>query len=56
MGWLDAWRRSGLQIGFTMRFGWQGKLPDPEDLHCLECGVKRRDHKSVPHVFRVVPL
>lgn len=54
MSWLSGWLAKGIGISLTRRIGAAGSAPDPGEKHCVDCGVKRRDHGSSTHVFREI--
>mgnify|MGYP001608749466 FL=1 len=52
MAWFDFWLKRG--ITWTFDLGKQGKALDSDKIHCIDCGVKKKDHYAMAHLFREI--
>jgi hypothetical protein len=42
----------GVSISKTVQFGYQGEPINEDEMHCIDCGVMKKDHANADHQFR----
>lgn len=44
--------KRGISISKTVKFGPEGGPINEDEMHCIDCGVMKKDHQNADHPFR----